>query len=191
MQTLLVYIYETCCLSEVSVIGWMINTTKAMQIKTFALTKDPITTLEGWHLTPDFALEEIKNTSEYLGLLFPGGEDIILTPRLQEIILDFDSHKVLIGAICAGPTHLALAGILKNYRYTTSRLADHYKDLPETDPFPRENFVDQRWVKDQHIITADGVALIDFTDQILLHLQWYEDDADRKWFQDSFTPKWE
>jgi len=59
-------------------------------------------------------------SNTYLGLIFPGGIEITVPSALRDLILEFDRKHILLGAICAGPTFLALAGILPRYKYTTS-----------------------------------------------------------------------
>ncbi len=56
------------------------------------------------------------NTADYAGLVVPGGrapEYLRLTPRVLEIIQEFDAAKKPIAAICHGPQLLVSAGILK------------------------------------------------------------------------------
>jgi transcriptional regulator GlxA family with amidase domain len=96
-----------------------------------------------------------------------------------------------LGAICAGPTHLALAGILNNYKYTTSLTPEYYKENDKPDPFPRNNFIQERCVCDKHIITADGIALVDFADAIVNYLGIFDARKySRKDFRKDFTPVW-
>lgn len=190
MQELLIYLYDTCCLSEVSIIGWFLNHGEQLKVSSFALQKTEIVTLEGWHITPDYSIDDLDVNQDYLGLIFPGGVDIFLDPKLKELILDFDAKKKLIGAICAGPTHLALAGLLTKYKYTTSLNPEHFEENRIEDPFPWDNFQSTRAFQDSHIITSTGVALAEFTDLVFNYLGQFENPKERKEFQGMFTPNW-
>ena len=56
------------------------------------------------------------NTADYVGLVVPGGrapEYLRLTPRVLEIIQEFNAASKPIAAICHGPQLLVSAGILK------------------------------------------------------------------------------
>ena len=191
MNTILVYIYETCCISEVSIMAWMSNTEEEWQILSIAEDKKPVKSLEGWVLLPDLTLDEFVNSELIKGLIFPGGFEIHVNEKLAEIINLLDSEKKLLGAICAGPTHLALAGILHKYKYTTSRSIEYYTELKEIDPFPRENYQEVRSIRDNHVITSKGEALLDFTDKILDFLHIYNKEINQKEFRAQFTPTWE
>ncbi len=74
--------------------------------------------------------------------------------------------RKLLAAICgSGTVFLAKAGILKNVEYTTpvTSWTQRYVEIfGENDPFPRENFVWNRVVRCKNVITAQGIAFIDF-----------------------------
>ena len=50
------------------------------------------------------------------------------------------------------------------------------------DPFPRENFVLERVVRDENIITAQGIAFIDFAIEICDWFNLFENQEDRNNF---------
>lgn len=190
MNTILVYLYDTCVISEVTVIAWMVNGEQDWQIKTIAEKKELIKSLEGWNLTPDMSIDEFKDSEEIKGLIFPGGIDIVVGKKLQNIINKFQEKKKLLGAICAGPTFLALAGILDEIQYTTTKTPEAFKEKNQEDPFPRQNFKDTRCIRDKNIITATGVAFLEFADLVFDFLKIYNKSEERTEFQNWFTPKW-
>ena len=66
-----------------------------------------------FHITADF---DGVNTSDYAGLVIPGGrapEYLRLDPRILEITREFFETNKPVAAICHGPQILAAAGVLK------------------------------------------------------------------------------
>ncbi len=69
-------------------------------------------------LTYDF---DKVNTTDYVGLVIPGGrapEYLRLTPRVLDIVREFDTAKKPIAAICHGPQILVAAGVLSGKKST-------------------------------------------------------------------------
>jgi putative intracellular protease/amidase len=95
------------------------------------------------------------------------------------------NHK-LIAAICAAPWILAKAGILEDRNFTTSIVQwqeMHREILGSDDPFPRKGFVNERVVRDGNIITAKGVAFIDFAVEVCDYFGLFKDEAERLAFE--------
>ncbi len=67
----------------------------------------------------NFALNydfDTVNTADYVGLVLPGGrapEYLRLTPRVLDIVREFDNAKKPIAAICHGPQILVAANVLQ------------------------------------------------------------------------------
>jgi len=53
------------------------------------------------------------------------------------------------------------------------------------DPFPRENFISERVVRDKNIITAQGIAFIDFSIEICDWFNLFESKDDKSIFSNS------
>ena len=124
------------------------------------------------------------------GIIFPGGYDLECPLPLQHLIVKLHDAKKLVAAICAGPTFLALAGILEGKKYTTTRLLNFYEDYPnQIDPFPRNSYLDQRVVRDGNIITAVGHAFVDFALEVWDYFGLFEDEAEREAAKLDYTPR--
>lgn len=128
-------------------------------------------------LVSDVLIEDVD------ALIIPGGWNLELRPELITLIQKLDKNNKLIGAICSAPLFLAKASILDNKKYTTSITTwtdSHIKQFNEIDdPFPRKNFIYDRVVKDNNIITAQGYAFIDFAIEILDYFKMFEDENDK------------
>jgi len=80
-----------------------------------------------------------------------------------------NKNKVL-AAICAGPVHLAKAGVLNGLKYTTSINVNEY--------FQKENYRDENVVIDNKVITAEPEGYVDFAIEIGKLMNIYKDDQD-------------
>lgn len=100
----------------------------------------------------DRLLEDIK-AFEYDAIIFPGGLKGAERLRESDIVIDLikemNDDKKIVGAICAAPTVLGKAGILKNRNYTV---------YPGITVDNAGNLVDKPVVKDNNIITSRGPA---------------------------------
>jgi putative intracellular protease/amidase len=93
---------------------------------------------------------------------------------LTQLIQKLTNENKLLATICAGPQYLARAGLLKGRNYTTSIAEWNDRNAAlfgGVDPFPRETFRNESVVRDGNIITATGVAFIDFALEIC---SWYD-----------------
>ena len=75
-----------------------------------------------------------------------------------------------------------------NVKYTTPIVEWKQKHIDvygAKDPFPRENFVSERVVRNENIITAQGIAFIDFAIEICDWFNLFENQEDRNNFTKS------
>ena len=89
-----------------------------------------------------------------------------------------DKNK-LVAAICFAPQFLGRAGILKQYKYTTSCSEQKIESLGCEDPFYRPNYVETRCIRDRNLITAKGYAFVDFAMEVCDTLGIFENPEQR------------
>lgn len=63
--------------------------------------------------------------------------------------------------------------MLDGRRFTTSCTEETIRALGVKDPYPRQNFVEARVVRDGHVITAKGGAFVDFAFAVADYLKVY------------------
>ncbi len=149
------------------------------RVVTVGLTGDPVTTMGGLRVQPDVALREVSPAASSM-LILPGGQtwESDLNAGAIEMARRFIARCVPVAAICAATLALARAGLLNN-RYHTSNTRDYllgsgyrggrfYRDRPA--------------VSDQGVITASGVAPIDFAREIFAALSLYSADTLDAWY---------
>ena len=190
-KKVLLYLYDTMADFEITLAVYYLNQQEKFEIVPFSMDTHPKTAISGIVYLPTLTVADITTIDDDIaGIIFPGGYNIICPPPLQNLIVNLHNEKKLIAAICAGPTYLALAGILEGKKYTTTRLFNYYEDYPDqVDPFPRDNFQDQRVVRDGNIITAVGHAFVDFALEIWDYYGLFENEAEREAAKLDFTPK--
>lgn len=143
---------------------------------------EPVTSMGGLHVTPDRALGDIR-PSEMEILLLPGGdfwESTYPETELTRVLTDAIAAGVPIAAICAGTLAVARAGLLNDRRHTSNMpgyIAEHvpqysggalYEALPA--------------VNDGGVITASGLAPVEFAREIFKQLQIFSAADEDLWF---------
>lgn len=172
MGTILCYIYPDMADFEVIVTLHRLRNAGKQRIITVAETTDEVVSQSGLRYVPDVTIAEAA-TLDAEALIIPGGPINNDQNAILPLIRQLDAKGRLIAAICFGPQFLGRAGVLSHRHFTTSCTPGHIAAQGVADPFPRDNFVDRRVVRDGHIITAQGHAFIDFAIGICRYLNVY------------------
>ena len=189
MKTILIFLYEGFAEFEITPVSMELYTENNYNVVTIAYSKDPIISSSGFKFLPHKLVSEIELSQEIAGIIIPGGSLLDLRNDLEQLILTCYEHKCLVAAICAGPQYLAACGLLDNHKYTTTRTHERYIELKQTDPFPWENYLEQRCVQDKTLITAKGYAYNDFALKIWEYLGIISSEGERKqWINELNIP---
>lgn len=185
MDKILVFIFDNMTDYEIAFILHLLAADAGKEIVTIAYDDKIIRSRSGILYKPSKLVSEVLN-EEAEGLIICGGWYGEARPELMQLINKLNLKKKLLGAICgAGTFFLAKAGVLKEVKYTTpinKWTSKHIEVFGEEDPFPRENFVSGRVVRDKNIITAQGIAFIDFAIEICDWLSLFENQEDKDSF---------
>lgn len=184
MGKILVFIYDEMADFEITFVTHLLGADVGKEIVTIAYEDKLIKSKSGIIYKPARLIKDIL-AEEVEGLIIPGGWNGEIRPELIELIQSINEKGKLLGAICAGPRFLAKAGVLGNVKYTTSITEwteKHVEQFKESDPFPRENFVFERVIRDGNIITAQGMAFIDFATEICDWFGLFDDEEDKNGF---------
>jgi len=148
----------------------------------FSADGKPVSSMGGLHVLPDLKLSEVYADDVYM-LILPGGtawekgENREIDPLTKAL---FAEGKT-IAAICAATTYLGKLGFLDNRKHTSNDLqylktvAAHYSG--------EKHYINAFAVTDQNIITANGIATIEFAREIFGAIKLYTDQDIEKWFQ--------
>lgn len=149
------------------------------RVVTVGLSREPVTTMGGVRIQPDVALQDISPLASSM-LILPGGQSWEYGAHAAAIEMTrrFIAYCVPVAAICAATLALARAGLLDN-RYHTSNARDYLVGSGyRGDRFYRSRPA----VTDQGVITASGVAPIEFAREIFETLNLYSADALDAWY---------
>jgi len=185
MGKILVFIFDEMTDYEITFISHLLSADAGKEIITIAYEDKMIKGRSGFLYKPSRLVDDVLD-EDVEGLIITGGWYGQTKPELMKLINNLNSKGKLISAICgAGTVFLAKAGVLNNVKYTTPIVEwtqKHIEIYGNEDPFPRENFVSERVVRDRNIITAQGIAFIDFAIEICDWFNLFENQDDKENF---------
>lgn len=143
--------------------------TERYTVKTVGLTKEPVVTMGGLHIIPDISIDEL--TTDNAGVLILPGADTWLEsvpdPLISKVRECLDAG-ILVAAICGATMGLANAGLLDNRPHTSNDSGFLKAVCPN---YAGEMFYrNEPAVTGENVITASGVAPLEFTREVLREL---------------------
>jgi putative intracellular protease/amidase len=143
---------------------------------------EPVTSMGGLRVVPERALNDL-HSSEIEILILPGGdfwEGTYPRAELGRVLNDLISSRVPIAAICAGTLAVARAGLLNNRRHTSNMpgyIAEHSPDYSGSSLYEAVPAVN-----DNGVITASGLAPVEFAREIFKQLGVFTAADEELWF---------
>lgn len=182
MSKILVFMYDDMADFEITYATHLMGHELSKQIVPCAYEDKPIKSKGGMIYLPAITIAQVAY-EDYEGLLIPGGWNPIVKDEMLSLINNFYQSGKLLAAICAGPRFFAKAGILSKVKYTTS-IVDwnqiRREQFGEEDPFPRENFINTRVVRDNNVITAKGISFVDFAIELADYFGQFKDEVQKQ-----------
>lgn len=151
------------------------------KVHVVAPTLNAVRSIGGFRTSPDYSFENMPK--EYEALILIGGnrwdspEAELVVPLVQKAL---DSGK-LVGAICSGASFLCAHGFLNHVKHTGN-------GLEELQQWGRERYtneggyVNAQAVSDGNVVTANGVAYLEFTREVLLRLEAGTVESIKMWY---------
>ncbi len=159
-----------------------------VSFKTVSLTKEPIRTMGGLTIMPDYTMEDIV-VSETSMLLLPGA-DTWSDPKHGAIIekaAGFLSFGASVCAICGATAALADAGLLDHRPHTSNGAG--FLEMVSPCYKGRSFYVDKPSVADGNLITAGSTGALLWAKQIIERLGVFEADSLKAWYDYFSTGK--
>ncbi len=182
------YVFDTMADWEIGYLSTEINSGRyykkgvmPLKIVTVGINKNPITTMGGLKILPEIEFKECS-IEETVALILPGGNtwtEAIHAPiiRVAEECLEKD---IVVGAICGATIGLAMGGVLNKRDHTSNDLGYLKMVCPSYDG---EKYYKQECVvTDGSLITASGIAPLEFTLHILKILEVFLPQTLDSWY---------
>jgi putative intracellular protease/amidase len=184
-RNVFLYVFDTMADWETSFAVAGINNPRFQQhpgryrIVTVGATRKPVTTMGGLRIIPDTTLSEIDSQTAAM-LILPGGETWESLSNLEAIDMAriFFIESVPIAAICGATFALARAGMLDDFHHTSNS-----REYLVASGYRGEKFYcDIPAVTDEGMITASGLAPLEFAREIFKTLDLYTAPALEAWY---------
>ncbi|MFF5994884.1 type 1 glutamine amidotransferase family protein [Lysinibacillus sp. KU-BSD001] len=153
-----------------------------LKVVTVGATKEMITTMGGLNIKPDISLDECTLEHKDL-IILPGGDtwrEDIHQPILKKIV---EALKLgtIVAAICGATEGLANIGCLDSRKHTSNDLGYMKMVCPN---YKGEKFYDTTpAVSDGNLVTASGIAPLEFTKEVLKILDVFAPDTLYSWYK--------
>ncbi|WP_128893871.1 type 1 glutamine amidotransferase family protein [Longirhabdus pacifica] len=159
-----------------------------MSVTTVGVSTETITTMGGLKMKPDVTIDEVTLEENDL-IILPGGDtwrEAMHMPLLQNMNKALEKGAI-VAAICGATEGLANVGMLDSRKHTSNDAAylkmvcPHYKGeaLYENKPA----------VAHKNLITASGIAPLEFAYEVLNILDVFESDVLNAWYNLNKTQK--
>jgi putative intracellular protease/amidase len=148
------------------------------RVRTVGLGPQPVTTRGGLRVLPDTILDALDPAASTM-LILPGGDawDQGGNTEATETARAFLAASVSVAAICGATAGLARAGLLDDRKHT-SNARDYLK---ATGYAGGALYADEPAVTDGDLITASGIAPVDFAYHVFKRLDLYRADVLDAW----------
>ncbi|WZY00647.1 type 1 glutamine amidotransferase family protein [Bacillus sp. FSL W7-1360] len=149
-------------------------------IKTAGITKEPIKSMGGFTVIPDYSIGELP--PHFAMLILIGGTSWMTgqNDHIKSIIDTCVDKGILVSAICDACTFLANNGYLDHTAHTGNSLDYLAKFAPNYTG--EKHFMARQVVSTDSFITANGTAAIEFSREILKYLGVMQEKELDEWY---------
>ena len=189
MFTIYVYVLDTLADWELGYVTSELNSgrffkkdAQRITLKTVSYSKEPIHTMGGLQIVPDYVIDDMV-VSEASVLLLPGA-DTWNDPKHGAIIekaSEFLSSGATVCAICGATAALANFGLLDERFHTSNGVGFLEMFCPSYKG--QKFYIDKPSVTDCNLITASPTGTLLWAKQIIEHLDVFQSDTLEYWYQ--------
>lgn len=140
------------------------------RVEVVGLSRTAVQSMGGITVQPTRSVAEV-NPADVAVFIVPGGDRWEQQPveqELTELLQRLDRAAVPIAAICAATTVIARAGLIRGRQHTSNGLSYLQQHVPEYRD--QGAYVDAPAVRDRGLITASGLADVEFASVIMEEL---------------------
>lgn len=182
MKNIAVFLFDGFSDWEISYLTPEINKSQQHNLIYCSENGTQVTSMGGLQVLPGYALSDVK-PGEIDLLVLPGGTawENSKNSEISPWVRKFYEEGKSLAAICAATIFLAQEGYLTKVKHT-SNCFDYLKSM--VPDYGGDKFYEQAWaVSDQNIITANGIASVEFAREVFRLIGLFTDDRLEKWFQ--------
>ncbi len=134
--------------------------------KTLSLTKDPVISIGGFKVLPDYDIHTLPQ--DYAGLVLVGGDNWFspaaesVVPLVEKMIRE----NKLVAGICNASVFLGKHGFLNHVKHTSNTL-EYLKNMAGEKYAGEAHYIEKQAVRDGNVVTANGTAQLEFCREIL------------------------
>ena len=152
----------------------------AFSLKKISASANPVTTMGGITIVPDCALADVRFAAGDV-LILPGADTWMndehrLVLAMVPALLDTGTT---VAAICGATIALAACGVLNSRRHTSNDKGFLVSQFPQ---YSAENFIELPAVIDGNLITATGLAPLEFSYEVLRKAGVMKAETAEAWF---------
>lgn len=151
------------------------------RVEVVGFTTALVESMGGLRVQPSRTLADVDPTDVAVFIL-PGGdrwEKEPMEPDLMALLRRLDSADIPLAAICAATVAITRAGLLRGRRHTSNGRAYLEQQVPGYEG--SADYVDAPAVRDRGLITASGLADVEFAAELLSELDVLNEPSRRLW----------
>ena len=140
------------------------------RVESVGLRRDPVVSMGGLRVLPSRVVAEVA-PNDVAVFILPGGdrwETMPVENELASALKRLDAQTVPIAAICAATVAIARLGLLRGRKHTSNGLKYLQTQVPEYRE--AQNYVEAPAVRDRGLITASGLADVEFARELFEEL---------------------
>ena len=155
------------------------------RVEVVGLTSNGVESMGGVRVQPNRLLADVE-PDDVAVFILPGGdiwEAEPMEPKIVGLLERLMAQAVPVAAICGATVAITRAGLLRGRQHTSNGLAYLQRMVP--DYVDAARYVDAPAVRDRGLITASGLADVEFAKEILAELG-VLNESDRAMWADMF-----
>jgi putative intracellular protease/amidase len=141
------------------------------RVEVVGLSLEPVESMGGLRVQPSRSIGDV-DPADVAVFILPGGdrwESAELEPELAGLLRELDSAGIPLAAICGATVAIARAGLLRGRRHTSNGRSYLRDQVPGY--AGAAEYVDAPAVRDRGLITASGLADVEFAAELFNELE--------------------
>lgn len=183
MKEILFVILKAYADWEAAPLAAAINRADGFCVKTVSTSKNPIRSIGGFTVNPDYDIDEASE-KDFAGLVLIGGNSWRTkeAEKVAKLVRIAVRKNTVIGAICDGTVFLGNIGLLNDVDHTSNQLED-LQNYAGKNYTGAERYKLQQAVRCGNIVTANGTANMEFGKEMLSALHVMTEEEAEQWYR--------